>query len=44
LYEHHESPPPKAQDAMLTTKQKELLVFIDARLRETGVPPSFEEM
>ena len=29
---------------MLTTKQKELLVFIDARLRETGVPPSFEEM
>jgi repressor LexA len=29
---------------VLTTKQKELLVFIDARLRETGVPPSFEEM
>ena len=29
---------------MLTEKQKELLVFIDARLRETGVPPSFEEM
>jgi repressor LexA len=29
---------------MLTTKQKELLTFIDARLRETGVPPSFEEM
>lgn len=29
---------------MLTTKQKELLVFIDARLQETGVPPSFEEM
>ena len=29
---------------MLTSKQKELLVFIDARLRETGVPPSFEEM
>jgi repressor LexA len=29
---------------MLTTKQKELLVFIHARLQETGVPPSFEEM
>jgi repressor LexA len=29
---------------MLTTKQKELLVFIDSRLRQTGVPPSFEEM
>jgi repressor LexA len=29
---------------MLTTKQKELLVFIHARLQDTGVPPSFEEM
>ena len=29
---------------MLTSKQKELLAFIDARLQETGVPPSFEEM
>jgi repressor LexA len=29
---------------MLTTKQKELLVFINARLQETGVPPSFDEM
>ena len=29
---------------MLTTKQKDLLVFINARLQETGVPPSFEEM
>ena len=29
---------------MLTSKQKELLVFIDARLQQTGVPPSFEEM
>jgi repressor LexA len=29
---------------MLTTKQKELLVFIHSRLQETGVPPSFEEM
>jgi repressor LexA len=29
---------------MLTEKQKELLVFINARLQATGVPPSFDEM
>src|SRR5262245_46599495 len=29
---------------MLTTKQKELLAFINGRLQETGVPPSFDEM
>ena len=29
---------------MLTTKQKELLVFIHERLTSTGVPPSFDEM
>ena len=29
---------------MLTRKQSELLLFIDARLRDTGVPPSFDEM
>ncbi len=29
---------------MLTRKQYELLTFIDTRLRETGVSPSFEEM
>jgi repressor LexA len=29
---------------MLTRKQYELLVFIDNRLRETGVSPSFDEM
>jgi repressor LexA len=29
---------------MLTQKQKELLVFIHARLQDTGVPPSFDEM
>ena len=29
---------------MLTRKQHELLVFINARLAETGVSPSFEEM
>src|SRR5690606_28966821 len=30
--------------AMLTRKQLDLLRFIDERLRETGVPPSFDEM
>lgn len=29
---------------MLTQKQKELLLFIHARLQEDGVPPSFDEM
>jgi repressor LexA len=29
---------------MLTEKQKELLLFIHARMREKGVPPSFDEM
>ena len=29
---------------MLTRKQQELLLLIDRRLREDGVPPSFEEM
>jgi len=29
---------------MLTKKQYELLVLIDHRIRETGVPPSFDEM
>jgi repressor LexA len=29
---------------MLTQKQKELLMFIHARLQDTGVPPSFDEM
>ncbi|MEZ5773868.1 MAG: transcriptional repressor LexA [Hyphomicrobiaceae bacterium] len=29
---------------MLTTKQKELLMFIHTRLAESGVPPSFDEM
>jgi repressor LexA len=30
--------------AMLTRKQFELLMFIHERLKESGVPPSFEEM
>src|SRR5579871_4535391 len=29
---------------MLTRKQYELLMFIHERIRETGVPPSFDEM
>lgn len=29
---------------MLTAKQKELLLFINERVSETGVPPSFDEM
>src|SRR5690606_19137807 len=29
---------------MLTRKQLELLVFIHERLKEAGVPPSFDEM
>jgi repressor LexA len=29
---------------MLTRKQQELLLFINARLRESGIPPSFDEM
>ncbi len=29
---------------MLTRKQLDLLMFIHERLKESGVPPSFEEM
>src|SRR4030095_8888179 len=29
---------------MLTAKQRELLLFIDHRLKEDGVSPSFDEM
>src|SRR5215471_10843049 len=31
-------------EPMLTRKQYELLMFIHERIRETGVPPSFDEM
>jgi repressor LexA len=34
----------RAEVTMLTRKQNELLRFIHERLRETGVPPSFDEM
>jgi repressor LexA len=30
--------------AMLTAKQRELLVFIDGRLKASGISPSFDEM
>jgi repressor LexA len=30
--------------AVLTAKQRELLLFIDARLKESGISPSFDEM
>ena len=29
---------------MLTAKQRELLLFIDGRLKQDGVSPSFDEM
>jgi repressor LexA len=29
---------------MLTSKQRELLIFINSRIKETGVSPSFDEM
>ena len=29
---------------MLTAKQRELLLFIDNRLNESGISPSFDEM
>jgi len=29
---------------MLTAKQRELLLFIDDRLKQDGVSPSFDEM
>ena len=29
---------------MLTSTQKELLLFINERLQESGVPPSYDEM
>ena len=29
---------------MLTSKQKELLLFIHERMQADGVPPSFDEM
>jgi repressor LexA len=34
----------EVEDAMLTKKQHELLMFIHERLKETGVSPSFDEM
>src|ERR1700740_3022831 len=36
--------PPGERHRMLTRKQYELLMFIHERVRETGIPPSFDEM
>jgi repressor LexA len=36
--------PRPGEDTMLTRKQFELLRFVHERLKETGVPPSFDEM
>src|SRR5260370_17844218 len=36
--------PPRRLRSMLTKKQHELLLFINRRLTDTGVSPSFEEM
>src|SRR5688572_8056293 len=41
LYADH---PSKRASTMLTRKQLELLLFINERLKESGVPPSFDEM
>src|SRR5215469_14532360 len=35
---------PLGDEIMLTRKQHELLMFIHERVRESGVPPSFDEM
>ena len=35
---------PNGDQTMLTRKQLELLMFIHERLKESGVPPSFDEM
>src|SRR5213079_3181986 len=37
-------PQPRERRTMLTRKQLELLRFIHERLKEAGVPPSFDEM
>lgn len=45
LYLFPESPPRIVKGLfMLTRKQQELLLFIHERMKESGVPPSFDEM
>src|SRR3954451_6591750 len=41
---HRDSGLKSRENAMLTKKQHELLRFIHERLKEQGVPPSFDEM
>src|SRR5215207_8347928 len=36
--------PKREENPMLTRKQYELLMFIHERVRESGIPPSFDEM
>ena len=36
--------PAQGKIAMLTRKQQELLLFIHERMKESGIPPSFDEM
>src|SRR6267154_4067253 len=40
---HDQGRPGRAQE-MLTRKQFELLRFVHERLKESGIPPSFDEM
>src|SRR6201985_3623322 len=40
----NKGPEQREEEPMLTRKQYELLLFIHERIRETGVPPSFDEM
>src|SRR5262245_9985149 len=42
--ESFRGPPQPGNPTMLTRKQFELLRFIHERLKEAGVPPSFDEM
>src|ERR1700740_1866882 len=35
---------PEGDKPMLTRKQHELLMFIHERMKESGIPPSFDEM
>src|SRR5439155_1013679 len=43
-HENRTTPPTGGMLEMLTRKQYELLRFINERLKEAGVPPSFDEM
>src|SRR6201985_3534186 len=40
----NKGPEQREEEPLLTRKKYELLMFIHERIRETGVPPSFDEM